>query len=435
MKIAMIGTGYVGLVSGTCFAALGHEVVCVDTDAGKIGALNAGRIPFYEPGLAELVAKSRREGRLSFAGDLKAALKGIDAVFICVGTPGRPEDGTADLRFVDAAAAAVGAALEGFAVVIVKSTAPIGTCDAVEKIIGGAAGGRPFAVASNPEFLREGAAISDFMKPDRIVVGVEDERAKATMAAIYEPLTDAGAPILFMRRRSAELTKYAANVFLAMKVTFINEIADLCEAVGGEIADVADGIGRDPRIGRRFLNAGPGFGGSCFPKDTVALTRIATQARSPMRLVETLVDVNAKRKVAMAEKVVKACGGDVSGKTIGVLGLTYKPHTDDMRDAPSLTIVPALQQKGAKLIGYDPEGMANAAPLLPGLTMAKSAEACFDGVDAVVVVTEWEAFGALDFAGLKAKMKAHVIVDLRNALDHAALKSLGFRVSAIGKGA
>jgi UDPglucose 6-dehydrogenase len=366
---------------------------------------------------------------------LKAALKGVDAVFICVGTPGRPEDGTADLTFVDAAAAAVGAALRDYAVVIVKSTAPIGTCDAVEKIIAGAAAGRGFAVASNPEFLREGAAISDFMKPDRIVVGVEDERAKAVMAAIYKPLTDAGAPILFMRRRSAELTKYAANVFLAMKVTFINEIADLCEAVGGEISDVADGIGRDPRIGRRFLNAGPGFGGSCFPKDTVALTRIATQARSPMRLVETLVDVNVKRKLAMAEKVVKACGGDVAGKTIGVLGLTYKPHTDDMRDAPSLTIVPALQKKGAKLIAYDPEGMANAAPLLPGLMLAETPEPCFQGVDAVVVITEWEAFRALDFAKLKPAMRTPIIVDLRNALDHVALGKLGFRVTAIGKGA
>ena len=434
MKIAMIGTGYVGLVSGACFASLGHHVTCVDSDEIKIAALDAGRIPFYEPGLADLVADSRAAGRLAFSRSLAQGIEGAQAIFICVGTPAKESDGTADLTYVDAAAAEIGRALKGYAVIVVKSTAPIGTGDAVEAIVR-EAGGRDFSVASNPEFLREGAAIGDFLKPDRIVIGVEDERAKATMTAIYRPLADAGAPVLAMRRRSAELTKYAANVFLAMKVTFINEIADLCEAVGGDIADVAEGIGRDPRIGRRFLNAGPGFGGSCFPKDTVALTRIAAKARSPMRLVETLVDVNIKRKIAMAEKIARACGGDLKGRRIAVLGLTYKPETDDMRDAPSLTIVPALQARGAHVVAYDPEGMERARPLLPGVEFARDAETCAHGADALVLLTEWSAFGALDFARIKRGMPSGVLVDLRNALDHGALSALGFQVTGIGKGA
>jgi len=435
MRIAMIGAGYVGLVTGACFADFGHEVVCVDVDAEKIARLNEGRVPIFEPGLAELVALNRRAGRLFFTSDTSRALVSVEAAFIAVGTPARVEDGAADLSYVEAATRAIAEYADGFLVVVLKSTAPIGTCDAVEARLaeGGAKGG--FSVVSNPEFLREGAAIGDFKRPDRVVVGVEDERAKRVMADIYRPLAQSGAPIVYTTRRSAELIKYAANVFLAMKVTFINEIADLCESVGGDVVDVANGVGLDSRIGRKFLSAGPGFGGSCFPKDTVALTRFAKEARAPLRLVETLVEVNVERKLAMARKIVRACGGSMSGKRVAVLGLTYKPNTDDMRDAPSLTIVPALKAAGAKIVAFDPEGMASARAQLPEIEFSASAYECVEGADALAIVTEWDAFRALDMARVKASMRTPVVVDLRNVYDPEAMRGLGFIYEGVGRGA
>jgi UDPglucose 6-dehydrogenase len=435
MRIAMVGAGYVGLVSGACLADFGHEVVCIDKDEAKIAALNAGQSPIFEPGLSELLAANQRAGRLSFTNDIRVGLNGAQAVFVAVGTPTLPGDGGADMRYVYQAAREIGEAIEGYVVVVNKSTSPIGACDAIERIIGECAPRERFAVVSNPEFLREGAAIDDFKQPDRVVIGVEDEGAERVMREIYRPLERNGSPIVCTTRRTAELIKYAANVFLAMKVTFINEIADLCEKVGGDVMDVAHGVGLDPRIGRRFLNPGPGFGGSCFPKDTLALTKLAVEARSPMRLVETLVDVNEKRKVAMAHKIVAACGGSVKAKRIAVLGLTYKPNTDDMRDAPSLVIVPLLQQAGATIVAFDPEGARHAAPLLPGVEFASGPYACLEGADALVVITEWDAFRALDLARVKAALRTPVVIDLRNIYPQGAMRAMGFRYEGIGRGA
>jgi UDPglucose 6-dehydrogenase len=435
MRIAMVGAGYVGLVSGACFADFGHEVVCVDKDGAKIAALREGQAPIYEPGLGELVLANQRAGRLSFTTDIAEGMRGAQAVFIAVGTPTLPGDGAADMRYVFQAAREIGEAIGSFVVVVAKSTSPIGTCDEVERLIGERVPRDRFAVVSNTEVLREGAAIDDFKQPDRVVVGVEDEAARLVMREIYRPLERNGSPIVYTSRRTAELIKYAANVFLAMKVTFINEIADLCEKVGGDVLDVANGIGLDKRIGRRFLNPGPGFGGSCFPKDTLALTKLAVEARSPMRLVETLVDVNEKRKVAMAHKIVKACGGSVRGKTIAVLGLTYKPNTDDMRDAPSLVIVPILQAQGARIVAFDPEGAKSAEALLPGVEFARGPYACLEGADALVVITEWDAFRALDLARVKAALREPVVVDLRNIYSQETMSALGFRYEGVGRGA
>jgi UDPglucose 6-dehydrogenase len=434
MRIAMVGAGYVGLVSGACLADFGHEVVCIDKDEAKIAALHAGHTPIYEPGLNELVAANQRAGRLSFTKDIRAGVSGAQAVFIAVGTPTLPGDGGADMSYVYQAAREIGQAIESYVVVVNKSTSPIGACDAIERILAEVAPRQRFAVVSNPEFLREGAAIDDFKQPDRVVIGVEDEAARRIMREVYRPLERNGSPIVYTSRRTAELIKYAANVFLAMKVTFINEIADLCEKVGGDVMDVAHGVGLDPRIGRRFLNPVPGFGGSCFPKDTLALTKLAAEARSPMRLVETLVDVNEKRKTAMAAKIIRACGGSVKGKRIAVLGLTYKPNTDDMRDAPSLVIVPMLQQAGASIVAFDPEGAAHAAPLLPGVEFASGPYACLEGADALVVITEWDAFRALDLARVKAALREPVVVDLRNIYPQGAMRALGFRYEGIGRG-
>jgi UDPglucose 6-dehydrogenase len=434
MRIVMIGAGYVGLVSGTCLADFGHEVVCVELDENKVASLRQGRVPIYEPGLSELVLTNQSAGRLSFTTSLKAAGRGAQAIFIAVGTPSLAEVGSADMRYVHDAAREIAGVIEEFTVVVVKSTVPIGAGDEVERIIAEQAPRESFAVVSNPEFLREGAAIEDFKRPDRVVIGVEDDRAREVMREIYQPIERNGGPIIYTSRRSSEMIKYAANVFLAMKVTFINEIADLCERIGADVLDVSHGIGLDNRIGRRFLNPGPGFGGSCFPKDTLALTKFAADANAPIRLVETLVDVNDKRKTAMAAKVVAACGGTVAGKRVAVLGLTYKPKTDDMRDAPSLVIVPELQAAGAQVVAYDPEGMRTAKPLLPGIEFAESAYACIRDADAAVIVTEWDEFRALDLARVKAALAKPVIVDLRNIYPLKAMKALGFHYVCVGRG-
>jgi UDPglucose 6-dehydrogenase len=434
MRIVMIGAGYVGLVSGTCLADFGHEVVCVDLDESKVRSLRDGRVPIYEPGLSELVLANQAAGRLSFTTSLKAAGRGAHAIFIAVGTPSLAEVGSADMRQVHDAAREIAEVINGFTVVVVKSTVPIGAGDEVDRIIAERAPRGSFAVVSNPEFLREGAAIEDFKRPDRVVIGVEDDRAREVMREIYRPIERNGGPVVYTSRRSSEMIKYAAKVFLAMKVTFINEIADLCERVGADVLDVSNGIGLDNRIGRRFLNPGPGFGGSCFPKDTLALTKLAADAQAPIRLVETLVDVNDKRKTAMAAKVIAACGGSVAGKRIAVLGLTYKPKTDDMRDAPSLVIVPELQAAGARIIAYDPEGVRTAKPLLPGIEFAESAYACLRGADAAVIVTEWDEFRALDLARVKTALAKPIIIDLRNIYPIKVMKALGFRYVCVGRG-
>jgi UDPglucose 6-dehydrogenase len=432
MRVAMIGTGYVGLVSGACFADFGHVVTCIDKDASKIARLNAGEIPIFEPGLEQLVASNEREGRLSFTTDPAEAVRTADAVFIAVGTPSRRGDGYADLSYVHAAAEEVAGLVEGFTVVVTKSTVPVGTGDAIEAIVARVRPDADVAVVSNPEFLREGAAISDFKRPDRVVVGTEDERAKDVMRELYRPLFLNETPILFTARRTSELIKYAANAFLAMKITFINEIADLCEAVDADVQQVSRGIGLDGRIGRKFLNAGPGYGGSCFPKDTLALVRTATDAGSPLRLIETTVAVNDARKAAMADKIAKALGGDVAGKTIGLLGLTFKPNTDDMRDAPSLAIVPALQAMGATVQAFDPEGH-EAVALLKGVDFKANAYEVAQGADAVVLITEWDQFRALDLDRLKAGMRQPVLVDLRNVYNPAEMKTRGFHYVSVGR--
>ena len=432
MRLAMIGSGYVGLVSGACFADFGHTVVCVDKDESRIAALEKGKSPIYEPGLDDLLARNNREGRLSYTRDLAAAVKEADAVFIAVGTPSRRGDGQADLSYVYAAAEEIAKALDGFTVVVTKSTVPVGTGDEVERIIRAARPDAEFAVASNPEFLREGAAITDFKRPDRIVIGVEDEHAREVMAEVYRPLFLNAAPIFFTGRRTAELTKYAANAFLATKITFINEMADLCEAVGADVQDVAKGIGLDNRIGAKFLHAGPGYGGSCFPKDTRALVETARQYEARTRIVEAVVNVNEERKTAMAGKVLRACGGSLDGKTIALLGLTFKPNTDDMREAPSLAIIAALQEHGAKVRAFDPIGMEQARKLVSGVEFANDPYECAAGADALVIVTEWDAFRALDLKRLGETLKSRVLVDLRNIYRPEEVRRLGFEYAGVG---
>ena len=434
MRIAMIGTGYVGLVSGACFADFGHEVICVDKDVDKIAGLKAGVIPIYEPGLDLIVAQNTRSGRLSFATDAAEAVTGADAVFIAVGTPSRRGDGHADLSYVYAAAEEIAALIDGFTVIVTKSTVPVGTGDEIEAIVRARRPDADFAVVSNPEFLREGAAIGDFKRPDRVVVGVNpaDEPARAVMTELYRPLNLNESPILFTGRRTSELIKYAANAFLAMKITFINEMADLCEAVGADVQQVARGIGLDKRIGGKFLNAGPGYGGSCFPKDTLALVRTATDAGSPVRLIETTVKVNDDRKKAMAQKVA-ITAEDLKGKTVGVLGLTFKPNTDDMRDAPSLDIVPALQAMGAKVQAFDPEGLHEARQLLRDVDFKADPYEVATGADALVIITEWDQFRALDLDRVKLLMNAPVLVDLRNIYKPADVRARGFKYASIGR--
>lgn len=432
MRVTMIGSGYVGLVSGACFADFGHEVTCVDTDAGKIAALKRGEIPIYEPGLDDLVANNVRAGRLSFTTELAGPVAAADTVFIAVGTPSRRGDGHADLSYVHQAARDVVAAIEGFTVVVTKSTVPVGTGDEVERIMREARPDADFAVVSNPEFLREGAAIADFKRPDRIVIGTEDDRARKVMEDLYRPLYLNAAPLLFTARRTSELIKYAGNAFLATKITFINEIADLCERVGANVQEVARGIGLDNRIGGKFLHAGPGYGGSCFPKDTLALIKTAQDMESPLRLVETVVAVNDQRKRAMARKVIAACGGSVRAKRIAILGLAFKPNTDDMREAPSLSIVTALLDAGAEIIAYDPEAMVSAKALMPEITYAPDAYSCLEGADALVIVTEWDAFRALDLGRVKAALRHPVVVDLRNIYRSGEMQERGFTYVNVG---
>ena len=434
MRVAMIGTGYVGLVSGACFADFGHEVTCVDKDHSKIERLERGEIPIFEPGLDDLVAANVRDGRLSFALDGAEAIRQADAVFIAVGTPSRRGDGHADLSYVYAAAEEIAGLIKGFTVVVTKSTVPVGTGDEIERIIREKRPDADFAVVSNPEFLREGAAIEDFKRPDRVVVGTDDERARQVMRELYRPLNLNETPILFTGRRTSELIKYAANAFLAMKITFINEMADLCEAVGADVQQVARGIGLDNRIGSKFLHAGPGYGGSCFPKDTLALVRTAVDAGSPVRLIETTVEVNDARKKAMAKRVAAALEGDLAGKTVALLGLTFKPNTDDMRDAPSLDVAPALIGMGARVQAFDPEGMKEAAHLLPEVEFKDGPYEAVEGADVVVILTEWDQFRALDLNRVKRLLRQPVMVDLRNIYRPEDMQARGFRYASIGRG-
>ena len=434
MRVAMIGTGYVGLVSGACFADFGHEVTCVDKDPYKIERLERGEIPIFEPGLDDLVATNVRDGRLSFALDGAEAIRAADAVFIAVGTPSRRGDGHADLSYVHAAAEEIAGLIEGFTVIVTKSTVPVGTGDEIEAIIRERRPDADFAVVSNPEFLREGAAIEDFKRPDRVVVGTADERARQIMRELYRPLNLNETPILFTGRRTSELIKYAANAFLAMKITFINEMADLCEKVGADVQQVARGIGLDNRIGSKFLHAGPGYGGSCFPKDTLALVRTAVDAGSPVRLIETTVEVNEARKKAMAGRVSAALDGDLAGKTVALLGLTFKPNTDDMRDAPSLDVAPALVAMGARVQAFDPEGMVEAAQLLPDVVFKDGPYDAVEGADVVVILTEWDQFRALDLNRVKRLLRQPVMVDLRNVYRPEDMRARGFRYSSIGRG-
>ena len=433
MRVAMIGTGYVGLVSGACFADFGHTVCCVDKDPTKIDRLNQGQIPIFEPGLDDLVASNVRDGRLSFAIDGAEAIRTADAVFIAVGTPSRRGDGHADLSYVYAAAEEIAGLIDGFTVIVTKSTVPVGTGDEIERIIRARRPDAEFAVVSNPEFLREGAAIEDFKRPDRVVVGTEDDRARVVMTEIYRPLSLNETPILFTGRRTSELTKYAANAFLALKITFINEMADLCEAVGADVQQVARGIGLDKRIGSKFLNAGPGYGGSCFPKDTLALVRTATDAGSPVRLVETTVQVNDARKKSMADRVALALGGELAGKTVALLGLTFKPNTDDMRDSPALDVIPALIARGATIQAFDPEGMEAAARLLDGVQFKDGPYEAVAGADVIVILTEWNQFRALDLDRIKLLMRKPVMVDLRNVYRPEELRARGFKYISIGR--
>ncbi|TCS61263.1 UDP-glucose dehydrogenase family protein [Varunaivibrio sulfuroxidans] len=433
MHVAMIGTGYVGLVSGTCFSEFGVDVVCVDKDRAKIEKLEQGVMPIYEPGLDDLVAKNVREGRLSFTADLSRAVKKADAVFIAVGTPTRRGDGHADLSYVYTAAKEIAAAMDGYTVVVTKSTVPVGTGDEVERIIREARPDAQFDVVSNPEFLREGSAISDFTHPDRVVIGTHSPRAQEVMRALYRPLHLIETPILFTSRTTSELIKYAANTFLATKISFINEVADLCEKVGADVQDVAKGIGLDGRIGKKFLHAGPGYGGSCFPKDTLALAHTARDIGVPLRIVETVIDINTKRKKAMAERVIAACGGSVAGKTIAVLGVAFKPNTDDMRDSPSLDILPQLQANGATVRAYDPEAMREAKALLPDVVWCDGTYETMEGADALVIITEWNQFRGLDFERVKALLRAPVLVDLRNIYNPDEMVRAGFDYHCIGR--
>ena len=433
MRVAMIGTGYVGLVSGACFADFGHEVICVDRDKTKIAALERGEMPIYEPGLNDMVAVNARAGRLTFATDLADAVAGADAVFIAVGTPSRRGDGFADLSFVYDAAREIARALDGFTVVITKSTVPVGTGDEVERIIRETRPDADCSVVSNPEFLREGAAIRDFKHPDRIVIGSLDARAHERMSELYRPLYLNRSPILFTDRRTAELIKYAANAFLATKITFINEIADLAEKVGADVQEVARGMGLDNRIGSKFLHAGPGYGGSCFPKDTVALIKTAQDHGAPLRIVEAVAAVNDTRKRAMARKVAAVLGGELRGKTVAILGLTFKPNTDDMREAPSVPLITALQDMGAKVRVYDPVGMEQAKSLIGNVAFCKDAYSCADGASVLVIVTEWEQFRALDFGRLKTVMAQPVLVDLRNVYRPEEVVRHGFIYESVGR--
>ncbi len=435
MRVAMIGTGYVGLVSGACFPEFGFDVVCVDRDEDKIGRLGRGEIPIYEPGLSALIESNVKRGRLSFTTDLAAAVKGADVVFIVVGTPSRCGDGHADVSHVFAAAEGLASALDGYTVIVTKSTVPVGTGREVVRIIRRARPDAAFDVASNPEFLREGSGISDFMHPERIVIGTESERAREVLRRLYRPFHLAETPILFTSPETAEIIKYASNCFLATKVTFINEMADLCEKVGADVNDVVRGIGLDGRIGRKFLRPGPGFGGSCFPKDALALVRLAQSAKSPLRIVETVISVNNARKKAMAERVYAACGGSLQGKTIAVLGLTFKPNTDDMRDSPSLEIVPALQRGGASVRAYDPKGMDEAKKLFDGVVWCDSPYDAMTGADALTIVTEWNEFRSLDLDRVKALMNQPVVVDLRNIYNPAELAAAGFEYTCLGRAA
>ena len=433
MKIAMVGSGYVGLVSGACFADFGHEVVCIDKDPAKIARLQAGAMPIYEPGLEDLVRRNASAGRLSFSTELAQSISGAGAVFIAVGTPSRRGDGHADLSYVMAAAEEIGTHLDHPAVIVTKSTVPVGTGDEVERIM--AESGNPVrhAVASNPEFLREGAAIGDFKRPDRIVIGTEDEWARQLMREVYRPLFLNNSPIQFTSRRSAELIKYAANAFLATKITFINEIADMCEKVGADVQEIARGIGLDNRIGAKFLHAGPGYGGSCFPKDTLALLKTAEDHDSPLRIVEAVVKVNETRKRAMGRKVIDALGPEARGKRVALLGLTFKPNTDDMRDAPAIAIAQTLIDAGVEVTAYDPEGMELAQTLMPGVMMKPNADAAIEGADAVVIVTEWDAFRALDLQRIKQLVRAAVLVDLRNIYNPDEVRAAGFTYVSIGR--
>jgi len=433
MRIAMIGTGYVGLVSGACFSQFGFDVICVDKDANKIEALKRGEIPIFEPGLERLVEDNSGKGRLQFTTDLPSAIEGADAIFIAVGTPTRRGDGHADLTYVYAAAAEIAKAASGNTVVVTKSTVPVGTGRKVAEILHQNRPELEFDVVSNPEFLREGSAIEDFMRPDRVVIGAETDRARDVMKRIYRPLFLIETPIVFTGLETAEIIKYAGNTFLATKITFINEIANLCEKVGANVHDVARGIGLDGRIGRKFLHAGPGFGGSCFPKDCLALVHTAREHDAPQSIVETVLAVNSARKKEMAQRIIEACGGSVQGKTIAVLGLTFKPNTDDMRDSPSLDIVPALQQAGANVRAYDPEGMNEARKLLPGTEFCAGAYEAMRGADAVAILTEWNEFRALDFGQMKALLREPVMVDLRNVYNPADMRAAGFAYRSIGR--
>ena len=434
MRIAMIGGGYVGLVSGACFAEFGVDVAVVEADPGRLAALREGRMPIYEPGLEDLVRTNVAAGRLTFGDDLAEAMCDAEAVFIAVGTPTRRGDGHADLSYVYAAAEQVARSMRGYAVIVTKSTVPVGTGRRIAEIVRATRPDLAFDVASNPEFLREGNAIGDFMKPDRVVIGADTARARATMQRLYAPIAATEAPILFTGIETAELTKYAANAFLAMKVTFINEMADLCERAGADVLEVARGIGLDARIGNRFLQPGPGFGGSCFPKDTLALVRIAQEAGAPLRLVETVVAVNDARKSGMAARIIAACGGVVRGRTIAILGLTFKPETDDMRDSPAIPIVSRLAEDGADVRVYDPEGMQAARPLLPGsVTYCRDALDAAQGADATVLITEWNQFRALSPARLAAAMRGRVLIDLRNIYDPIAMRQAGLEYHGVGR--
>jgi UDPglucose 6-dehydrogenase len=433
MRIAMIGTGYVGLVSGACFSEFGSTVVCVDQDAAKIARLERGEVPIFEPGLATLVAANMAAGRLSFTTDLAAAVAGAEAVFIAVGTPSRRGDGHADLSYVHAAVAAVGKALTGYAVVVTKSTVPVGTGEEVAAILRRTRPADGFDVAANPEFLREGSAIADFMRPDRVVIGTASERARAVLRQLYRPLYLIETPMLFTDIATAELIKYAANAFLATKITFINEIADLCEALGSDVQDVARGIGLDGRIGRKFLHAGPGFGGSCFPKDCTALVRTADEAGAPLAILETVLRVNEARKHRMAERIIAACGGTLAGKTLAVLGLTFKPNTDDLRDAPSLAILPRLVAAGARIRAFDPEGMAEAQKLMPELAYCHDAYQTMEGADALVLLTEWNEFRGLDLGRVARILASPLVIDLRNIYQPQEMAAAGLSYLSIGR--
>jgi len=434
MRITMIGTGYVGLVSGACFSDFGHDVVCVDKDPAKIAALGRGVMPIYEPGLDALVAANAKAGRLTFTTNLAAGVKGAEAVFIAVGTPSRRGDGHADLSYVFGAVREVAEALDGPAVLITKSTVPVGTGDELERIVGEVAPGKGITVASNPEFLREGAAIDDFKRPDRVVIGADTEAMRGVLRGIYRPLSlNQSSPILFTGRRTAELIKYAANAFLATKITFINEIADLCEAVGADVQEVSRGIGMDNRIGRKFLHAGPGYGGSCFPKDTLALLKTADDNALPLRIVAATIAANDARKRAMGRKVIKAMGGDVRGRSVGVLGLTFKPNTDDMRDSPAIAVIQTLQDAGAHVRAFDPEGIEQAKRVLTEVDFLGDPYAVADGADALVIVTEWDAFRALNLGRIAGLLRTPILVDLRNIYPPEDVTAAGLRYHGVGK--